>query len=261
MRQVDERRDDWNAHWSDYDRSASENHAITYRHRIIRRLIAASGMSSMQILDIGSGQGDLLARAAVWFPGSQLVGLEVSEVGVGLARKRVPSAQIFCCSLFDPPEALAAYLAWATHAACSEVLEHLDDPVAFLRQTKKYLADGATLIVTVPGGKMSAFDRHIGHRRHFTRQDIRVVLKQAGFQVERVYLAGFPFFNLYRLVVIARGEKLVDDVKAGHRGWSKILAHAAMHVFNLLFRLNAIEVPPVFRLPEGAVHATRFSLC
>ncbi len=32
----------------------------------------------------------------------------------------------------------------------------------------EYLAPGCRLVVTVPGGPRSAFDRHIGHRRHFS---------------------------------------------------------------------------------------------
>ena len=162
----------------------------------------------MRMLDIGSGQGDFLWQAAARFPGSNLAGFEISEVGVCLSRTKVPKARFVVADLLQPSKDLAQFTGWATHAICSEVLEHVDDPVAFLKQAKKYLADDATMIVTVPGGKMSAFDRHIGHRRHFARQEIRAVLDQAGLRVESVYLAGFPFFNLYRLLVIGRGKKL-----------------------------------------------------
>jgi hypothetical protein len=59
---------------------------------------------------------------------------------------------------------------------------------------------------------VSAFDRHIGHRRHYTRSALRAVLQAAGLQVERVIAAGFPFHNLYRLAIVAGGEHLVRDV-------------------------------------------------
>ena len=39
-------------------------------------------------------------------------------------------------------------------------------------------------VVTVPGGPRSALDLHIGHRRHFTPDDISQVLTDAGFKVE-----------------------------------------------------------------------------
>ena len=61
---------------------------------------------------------------------------------------------------------------------------------------------------------MSAFDKHIGHRRHFTPERLRQLLLDAGLQVESLNGAGFsPFFNLYRLTVVARGKKLIDDAR------------------------------------------------
>jgi hypothetical protein len=82
---------------------------------------------------------------------------------------------------------------------------------------------------------MSAFDRHIGHRRHFTPELLRDVLVQAGFDVERTWRAGFPFFNLYRLLVILRGRRLAEDVSGGV---SSRLADTTMSAFRVLFRLN-----------------------
>jgi hypothetical protein len=56
--------------------------------------------------------------------------------------------------------------------------------------------------------------------------------------VESVTGAGFPFFNLYRRLVIARGQRLVDDVAAGEAGQPGLAARAAMGVFRPIFRLN-----------------------
>src|SRR5207247_2369477 len=98
--------------------------------------------------------------------------------------------------LFATQPEIAPLEGWANAAVCSEVLEHVDSPVAFLRAASRYLMEGSTLVVTVPGGPFSAFDRHIGHRQHFTRASIRRVLENAGFEIERVTLAGFPFFNI-----------------------------------------------------------------
>ena len=48
--------------------------------------------------------------------------------------------------------------------------------------------------------------------------------------------AGFPFFNLYRLTVVAGGKKLVRDLDAEHA--LPVSARAAMLAFSALFRLN-----------------------
>ena len=66
----------------------------------------------------------------------------------------------------------------------------------------------------MPGGPRTAFDRYIGHRRHFRPAALRRVLEQAGLDVEHVRGTGFPFFNLYKLVVLLAGEALVHDASS-----------------------------------------------
>ena len=236
--------DDWDAHWEHYAQSAAQNPAQIMRHGIISRLLQDdSGKGPMRIFDLGSGQGDLVQKLEPLLPGARFVGAELSESGVAISRRKVPAANFLVADLFQRPAALTEFSGWATHAVCSEVLEHVDDPVAFLKQARPYLETNARLIVTVPGGPMSAFDRHIGHRQHFDRAKIRSILEQAGYAVERTYLAGFPFFNLYRLLVIARGERLARDVEAKSSGASSGAAGFAMKLFRVLFHANLLDSP------------------
>jgi SAM-dependent methyltransferase len=235
--------DNWDEHWDRYAAAASQNPAQQMRHRIIVRLLQEGAAPDARVLDIGSGQGDLMVQLHGVMPRAELLGFELSASGVALSRKKVPAGKFFVADLFQPPAEIGAFAGWATDAVCSEVLEHVDSPVALLQASRAYLADGARLVVTVPGGPMSAFDRHIGHRQHFTRESISRFLGEAGFAVERVYLSGFPFFNLYRCVVIARGESLAEDVNTGQQGFSAWLAGAVMAVFRGLFKLNLLSSP------------------
>lgn len=235
---------DWHVHWQRYDDASSQNPAQRMRHQIVARLLTEdAGDRPVRLFDIGSGQGDMMSKLIPLFPNSEFLGVELSESGVEASRRKAPVATFLAADLFAPPTSLEPYRGWASHAACSEVLEHVDDPVAFLTQARPYLAPGAALVVTVPGGPMSAFDRYIGHRQHFTRASIRDVLEKSGFEVQQVYLAGFPFFNLYRLAVIARGEKLAVDVQAGEHGSASRLASLTMAVFRFLFRGNLLDSP------------------
>ncbi|HEY8995358.1 MAG TPA: class I SAM-dependent methyltransferase [Lacunisphaera sp.] len=235
--------DDWDNHWTHYAAAASRNPAQRMRHDIIVRLLREDPRAAARTLDIGSGQGDLLVKLAQACPGAELLGFELSASGVEISRRKLPQAKFMVADLFQPPPELAGFTGWATAAVCSEVLEHVDSPVDFMKAARAYLAEEARVVVTVPGGPMSAFDRHIGHRQHFTRQSIAGFLEQAGYRVERVYLSGFPFFNLYRGVVIARGESLAGDVSSGGRGFAARLADGVMAVFRGLFRLNLLDSP------------------
>ncbi len=236
--------DDWDAHWGHYADSARQNPAQRMRHELIAHLLCPTGAdSAVRVMDLGSGQGDLLQKLEPLLPKARLLGAELSEQGVAISRAKVPRATFIAADVLQSPASLKEYFGWATHAVCSEVLEHVDDPISFLKRARPYLAPAAKLIITVPGGPMSAFDRHIGHRQHFDRRKIGRMLEQAGYSVQRVYRTGFPFFNLYRLLIIACGRRLARDVETESRGLSSILASGMMKVFHLLFHANLLDSP------------------
>lgn len=65
------------------------------------------------------------------------------------------------------------------HVLCTEVLEHVSDPLAFLADLKRVLRQGGTLILTVP---WSARLHHLPYDySRFTRFGLIVLLDSAGF--------------------------------------------------------------------------------
>jgi SAM-dependent methyltransferase len=229
--------EDWNQHWEGYAESNAFNPSQAYRRRLIFERLALGG-PGVRLLDVGSGSGAFAAEVDGAYPGVQIVGLDGSLRGVEMARRRVPRARFFEANLAKPIVLGPAYQKWATHAVCSEVLEHVDDPVLALRNVRPLLAPGCRFVVTVPAGPMSAFDKHIGHRGHFRPDTLRNALESAGLVVEDVRGAGFPFFNLYRLAVVARGEALIEDAAGPSERALPLAARASMRAFSWLFKLN-----------------------
>ncbi len=225
--------DDWESHWAEYADSASNNPAQRYRREVIVASVEREGVPR-RVLDIGSGQGDLLTELRDRWPGAELAGLELSVEGIRLARSKVPSARFSQIDLLTATGVPPALEGWADVAVCSEVLEHVDDPVRLLRTAIRCIAPGGLLVVTVPGGPRTAFDRFIGHRRHFRPAGLDAVLREAGLEVEKVSGTGFPFFNLYKLVVLLRGKALVRD--ASRSTEPSRLAALVMRCFALLLR-------------------------
>lgn len=230
-------RDDWDQHWTSYEATVAQNPAQAMRRRVIHSLLGL-GNEPARILDLGCGQGELLAEMAARYPRAELRGMDFSQRGLEMAAAKVPQAVFTHRDLLTPSSLPPEQRGWATHAICSEVLEHVDNPGTLLEQGRQYLAPGCRLVVTVPGGPMSAFDRHIGHRRHYTAGALHRLLVDAGFSVDRATGIGFPLFNLYRLAVVARGHHLVDDV-GGELGDAPVSAPArlAMGVFRALLAL------------------------
>jgi hypothetical protein len=81
------------------------------------------------------------------------------------------------------------------------VLEHVPDHELAARHLLELLSPSGVAIVTVPGGKMSAFDKVIGHQRHYTPKSLETMLTQAGFEVLDTLAWGFPFHSFYRTAV------------------------------------------------------------
>jgi len=232
----------WDQHWADYASATELNPAQAYRRRVIFESLALTrAPAPVRVLDLGSGTGDFALEVARVRPDAEIIGLELSASGVEIATRKVPRARFFRQDFTRPIE-LDAHRGWATHAVCAEVLEHVDDPAAVLANVRPLLARGCRVAITVPAGPMSAFDRHIGHRRHFDRGLLERTLREAGLHVESVRGAGFPFFNVYRLVVVARGDKLIDDVAGSDPAALPLAARATMRLFSWLFRYNSSKM-------------------
>jgi SAM-dependent methyltransferase len=206
---------DWDHHWDAYGEAAEGNPANLYRRNLILRLLGRPPAGST-VLDIGSGQGEFALHLHRTYPDLDIWGVEYSAAGVARGQasaaaegRRIEFRQVDLLR----PTALTQGQPAASYAVCSEVLEHVDDPTTLIRNARVLLAPGCRLVVTVPGGPRSAFDHHIGHYQHFTAGKLRTVLTDAGYRVDRVLRAGFPFFNLYKLAVVARGKRLIADVE------------------------------------------------
>ncbi len=227
--------DDWDQHWTDFGAAAEAGPTPKYRRRIILSILAADPPA--RLLEIGSGTGEFAEDFCARYPSSEYLGLELSHTGVELSSRRVPGVRFIQRDLLQSTNVAAGLDFGATHAVCSEVLEHIDTPSTLLANAACYMAPGCKLIVTVPGGPMSAFYQRIGHRRHYAASEIAPILESAGFQVERSYDAGFPFFNLFRMFVTWRGEKLIPSIS----GPPSVTVRFGMWLFDRLFRLNLMR--------------------
>jgi len=105
---------------------------------------------------------------------------------------------------------------------------------------------------------MTAYDRHIGHRRHFRADDLADLLRGAGFERIRATGAGFPVFNLYRLLMRALGGRLIEVAGSGEPSG---LARGTMGALAFLLGSNTRLSPRGWQIvavarapssPEGA---------
>jgi 2-polyprenyl-3-methyl-5-hydroxy-6-metoxy-1,4-benzoquinol methylase len=234
--------DDWDRHWADLNDVAELNPAQHYRHQLLQRLVRRELNARPQartVMDFGCGQGDLIQLLAPVVGDRRLVGFELSRVGVQIAATKTPHASFHRVDLVANMPEHPELFSQGDLCICSEVIEHLDEPQAFLHHARRYIAPGGTLVVTVPSGPMNAFEKSIGHRQHFTSESIASLVASAGMRVLKVERAGFPFFNLYKIVGFLRGDRLRADAETKSSGEGPALGmKIALMAFDVLFKFN-----------------------
>jgi glycosyltransferase involved in cell wall biosynthesis len=98
-----------------------------------------------------------------------------------------PKMEVRRCDLSNPVdfEALAGAV---DSVVCLNVLEHVEDETASLRNIYTALRPGGRAIVLVPHGPevFGSLDTALGHFRRYTRDDLQRKMEQAGFRVERI---------------------------------------------------------------------------
>jgi 2-polyprenyl-3-methyl-5-hydroxy-6-metoxy-1,4-benzoquinol methylase len=227
--------DNWDNHWTDYlDSGLKINPASDWRFRMVFHALKDSEPGS-HILDIGCGTGELVKYLSDRNEEWQFLGIDISLRGLQHAKGLSPRAQFLQCDLQRTTPQTPEYKRWADVAVCSEVLEHVDNPHLLLINAKEMMKPGGLLLITVPSGSISDFDRHIGHRQHFSSAELSQVIRRAGLNVEVIRNVGFPFFDLYRKLVLLRGQKLIKEVSQGKISRP---AAVALWVFKFLLRLN-----------------------
>jgi 2-polyprenyl-3-methyl-5-hydroxy-6-metoxy-1,4-benzoquinol methylase len=179
-----------------------------------------------KILDLGCSGGQLAER--LQGAGHDVTGVDVFEApGV---RRRMRRFVVADLDAGIPEDAGAGY----DVVLAADVLEHLREPERLLRDAKRVLRPGGSLILCVPNighwyprfrtllgrfdyDQRGPLDR--GHLRFFTRRSIKRLLEREGFALRRVDPVGLPF----------------DAVEVEGRRWLRVLDSLSLRTWPTLF--------------------------
>lgn len=108
------------------------------------------------VIDVGCGTGHLLAALSERLELERIVGVDYAAAGLARARELVPTAELRREDLYclEVDEAFDLVL-------CTEVLEHLKDPVAAMTTLMRLCGQSGTVVVTVPDGDQDTWEGHI----------------------------------------------------------------------------------------------------
>jgi len=158
-----------------------------------------------RILDVGCGTGANLLMLSQF---GDAEGVDLSEDALAFCRERglekvklgAAEKLPYDDGTFDLVTAL-------------DVVEHLDDDLAGLREMQRVLRPGGRVLLFVPTFMFlwGLQDDVSNHRRRYRLPELRRVLEQAGFEIERTTYANITFFLP---ILLARKLMRVTGIKA-----------------------------------------------
>jgi SAM-dependent methyltransferase len=164
----------------DYERQTheAEDRHWWYRGRrtVLDGVIARFGLPKpARILDAGCGSGRNMVELGHL---GAVTGIELSATSVALARAR-DVGEVIAGSVLEMPFADDSF----DLAVSLDVIEHLEDDLAALRELRRAVAPGGVLLVTVPAYQWlwSGHDVINHHHRRYTRRSLQRVAEQAGW--------------------------------------------------------------------------------
>ena len=150
----------------------------TARADFFLRLCADDGLASRSVLDVGAGDAWFAACFCQRYPRDKVVcwdaGYSAERIGEMPAEPRLS----YVAAAPEGPFDLVLLL---------DVIEHVQDDAAFLRDVLARLRSGGTAIISVPAWPWlyGPHDVHLGHCRRYSPAAARKLLAVAGLEVEQ----------------------------------------------------------------------------
>jgi SAM-dependent methyltransferase/glycosyltransferase involved in cell wall biosynthesis len=175
----------WTESRADLDAVAPLTPNAWLRYELIRRMLPP-GVTD--VLEVGCGQGALGVRLAQRY---QYVGVEPDRASWTVAAKRVGAAgtgevrNVAVRDLGDSRFDLICAL---------EVLEHIEDDAAALKEWAERLRPGGWLLLSVPAHqrRFGPADELVGHFRRYDPDAMKALLAGSGFTQIQIRQYGFP---------------------------------------------------------------------
>jgi SAM-dependent methyltransferase len=212
------------------------------RNEMITWLVRRFAREAKRVLEIGCGTGYVLFALRKALPTARLAGSELHSRGLVHARHRHRGVELLQMDarksgLSDSLDLVGAF----------DVLEHIPDDEAVLREIHRMLKPGGVLIATVPQHPWlwSAVDEVAHHQRRYRVGELAAKAQAAGLQV--IYRTSFAALSLPLMMVDRwRARKLAGDAVTDAR-----VSRGTNAALTTVFHLEQVLRRFGFPLPIG----------
>jgi SAM-dependent methyltransferase len=203
--------------------------APRYLLRRDRVLAALADVPPGRVLEVGCGAGALMHD--LHRLGHRCTGFEHSEAARAVAEAIHADTGVSIVAAARPDWTAEQF---DTLVSC-EVLEHIDDDTAALRDWLAFVRPGGRVVLSVPAhpGWWGPSDVWAGHVRRYSKAAFVDLAERAGLRVDRVECLGFPVANLTmvlrNLLAAMKGKDTLDAAASTAR--SGVERHTEVKLF------------------------------
>ena len=223
-----------------YIDKASRAHALSVLERALR-------MPKPVIMDIGCSSGYMLRMLKERFPGGTVIGADYVARPLEHLAETLPLTPLLQFNLVKCPLPDRCVDA----VVLLNVLEHIEDDCAAMRQVARILKPGGVAAIEVPAGPQlfDIYDKQLMHFRRYEMRGFVRKLEQSGLRVARKSHLGFFLYPAF-WAAKKQGQRLMNKsgdlqqrivAKRMQSGKSSSIMHTVMHLEQAL--RNAVYYP------------------
>lgn len=205
------------------------------RYRLLTALIQKY-QPRPPIIDVGCGSGELLAQINKFYPAKNLFGFDISSKAIKLAKKNFPKLNFFQGNLIKIPKKFEGKF---KTIICSEVLEHLENDLAAIKNLERLSQKNSLVFVSVPSltAHWSQLDKSVGHFRRYEPNELERKMTENGFKVIERFSWGKLLYPPYQKIIEKHLIKIISEDKKTSLENSLLQKTISNFIYNL-FKLE-----------------------
>jgi SAM-dependent methyltransferase len=181
------------------------------------------------ILEVGCSSGFMLQRMQITFPNATIIGSDVVNVPLQKLANTLPGVPLLRFDLTQCPLPSNS----VDGIVMLNVLEHIEDDALALQQVFRILKPKGVLIIEVPAGPhlYDAYDKVLKHYRRYDLANLRNLVMQQGFKIQKKSHLGFLLYPGFWLTKQRNKRLLTESAVVQRQQVEKVIRQTGQSKF------------------------------